>query len=54
VCGGSTIIFEEYNQSFLDAFVEKRPHPSSIINYNANEVKQMTKETGLEENRNIT
>jgi len=29
-CGGSTTIFEEYNQTFLDAFVEKRPHPSSI------------------------
>jgi hypothetical protein len=29
-CGESTITFEEPNQSFLDLFVEKRPHPSSI------------------------
>ena len=29
-CGGSATIFEEHNQSFLDKFVEKRPHSSSI------------------------
>jgi len=29
-CGGSTTIFEEHNQSFLDKFVEKRPHSLSI------------------------
>jgi hypothetical protein len=28
--GESTIRLEECNQSFLDAFVKKRPHPSSI------------------------
>ena len=28
-CGGNTTIFEEHNQSFLDKFVEKRPHSSS-------------------------
>ena len=27
-CGGSTTIFGKYNQTFLDALVEKRPHPS--------------------------
>jgi hypothetical protein len=28
--GESTIRLEEHNQTFLDAFVKKRPHPSSI------------------------
>ena len=28
--GRSMIRLEEYNQSFLDGFVKKRPHPSSI------------------------
>jgi hypothetical protein len=41
-CGGSTTIFEKYNQTFL-----MREDTSSIINYKVNEVKQTTKETGL-------
>ena len=30
VCGEKTVIYEEQNQSFLDAYVKKRPHFSSF------------------------
>ena len=29
-CGEKTVIYEEQDQSFLDAYVQKRPHSSSI------------------------
>ena len=29
-CGEETVIFEEHDQTFLDSYVVKRPHSSSI------------------------
>jgi hypothetical protein len=29
-CGEGTVLFEEHNQIFLDKYVVKRPHSSSI------------------------